>query len=70
METKMGVGVGVILLRKGKILLSRRNSDPEKASSAFHAEGTWTLPGGKMHFGESFEEVAKSRKKLELGLKV
>ena len=59
MEKKMGIGVGVILLREGKILLGKRSIDPEKASSFAHAEGTWTLPGGKMNFGETFEDAAR-----------
>lgn len=70
MEKKMGVGVGVIILRGGKILLGKRNADPEKASSAFNVSGTWTLPGGKMEFGESFEGVARREVKEETGIDV
>ena len=33
--------------------------NPEKASSELHGEGTWTMPGGKMHFHEEFEDAAK-----------
>ena len=66
----MGIGVGVIMLRNGKILLGKRSSDPEKASSFARAEGTWTLPGGKMNFGESFEDVARREVEEETGIKV
>lgn len=45
-------------MNDGKVLLGQRHSDPEKADSALHGEGTWTMPGGKLHFGESFEEGA------------
>ncbi len=58
-DKKIGVGFGVMLIKEGKILLGRRHEDPEKASSALKGAGTWTMPGGKLHFGESFEEGAK-----------
>ena len=70
MERKMGIGVGVILLKDGKILLGKRSADPEKASSFSHAESTWTLPGGKMDFGETFENVARREVEEETGIKV
>jgi 8-oxo-dGTP diphosphatase len=53
-KKRVGVGFGVMVLRDGKVLLGKRHEDPEKASSALHGEGTWTMPGGKMDFGESF----------------
>lgn len=43
------------MIRDGKVLLGRRHEDPEKADSELHGEGTWTMPGGKLEFGESFE---------------
>ena len=58
---KIGVGCGVMILKDGKILLGKRHDDKEKADSELHGEGTWTMPGGKMHFGESFFEVAARR---------
>jgi len=65
---KVGVGFGVMIMKDGKILLGRRHVDPEKASSELHGEGTWTMPGGKMHFGESFEEGAKREVMEETGI--
>ena len=53
---KIGVGFGVMILNKGKILFGQRHVNPEKADSELHGEGTWTMPGGKLHFGESFEQ--------------
>ncbi len=56
-EKRIGVGVGVMILNQGKILLGKRHADPSKAGSLLHGAGTWTMPGGKMRFGESFEEA-------------
>ena len=48
------------MIKKGnKILLGKRNSDPKKADSELSGEGTWTMPGGKIEFGEELEEAAK-----------
>jgi len=58
-KKKVSVGFGVMLLKDGKILLGKRHEDPEKASSQLNGAGTWTMPGGKLHFGETFEEGAK-----------
>ena len=65
----MGVGIGIMILKDGKVLLGKRNEDPEKADSLLHGEGTWTLPGGKLEFGESFEQGAKREIEEETGLK-
>lgn len=54
----LGVGFGVMILKNNKVLLGKRHIDPEKADSELHGEGTWTMPGGKSHFGESFEEAS------------
>ncbi len=67
---KIGIGVGVMLLKEGKILLGKRHDDPEKADSALKGEGTWTVPGGKLDFGESFEEGAKREVFEETGIRV
>lgn len=55
-KKKVGAGFGVILeSTDGKILMGRRHPDPDKADSAFRSAGEWSLPGGKMEWGESFE---------------
>ncbi len=69
-EQKIGVGFGVMLLKDGKILLGRRHPDPEKASSLLNGAGKWTMPGGKLHFGESFEHGAKREVKEETGIEL
>ncbi|MEK7181468.1 MAG: NUDIX domain-containing protein [Patescibacteria group bacterium] len=55
---KVGVGVGVALIKDGKVLMGRRHEDPEKADSLLHGEGTWTVPGGKLDFGETIADGA------------
>ena len=68
---KMGIGVGVIVLNEKKqILLGLRNEDEEKADSELHGSGTWTMPGGKLEYGESFEEAGVRETKEETDLNV
>lgn len=67
---KIGTGFGVMILRHNQILLGQRHSDPEKADSALQGEGTWTMPGGKLHYGESFEEGARREVLEETGIKI
>lgn len=68
MSDKVGAGIGVMILKDSKVLLGKRNDDAEKASSELHGEGTWTMPGGKLHFGESFEEGARREVLEETGI--
>jgi len=68
MEKKIGVGVGVMILKDGKVLLGQRHPDKEKASSELQGQGQWTMPGGKLDFGESFIECALRESKEETGL--
>ncbi len=67
-KKKVGVGVGVVVLRDGKILLGKRHGDPDKADSELHGEGSWTMPGGKLGFGESFEDGARREVAEETGI--
>lgn len=64
------VGFGVMILKEGKVLLGKRHEDPEKASSLMHGEGTWTMPGGKMEFGETFTTACCRETEEETGLKI
>jgi 8-oxo-dGTP diphosphatase len=68
-NTKVGVGFGILILRGNQFLLGKRHEDPGKADSELHGEGTWTMPGGKLRFGESFEEGAAREMLEETGIK-
>jgi 8-oxo-dGTP diphosphatase len=68
-QPKIGVGVGVLIMNdEGKILLGKRHDDYVKSSSELKGAGTWTMPGGSLDFGESFEDAAKRETKEETGL--
>ncbi len=72
MEDKhIGTGCGVILINKeGQILLGRRNEDASIADSEMHEEGTWTLPGGNIEYGETFFEAGIREAKEETNLDI
>lgn len=44
------VGIGVFLIKDGKILLGKRKNS--------HGSGEYSLPGGHLELGEAFEECA------------
>lgn len=69
-KKKVGVGFGVMVLRDNQILLGLRNEDPDKADTVFHEEGTWTMPGGKLDYGEEFEQGGIREVKEETNLDV
>jgi 8-oxo-dGTP diphosphatase len=67
---KPKVGVGVMVLKGDKLLLGLRSVDPAKADSELHGEGTWTMPGGKMEFGEEPHETAARELLEETGMRL
>jgi ADP-ribose pyrophosphatase YjhB (NUDIX family) len=69
-DKKPGAGFGVMILKGKKVLLGHRNEDPQKASSLLHGEGSWTMPGGKLHFQEKLKEGAIREVFEETGMKV
>ncbi len=69
-KKRVGAGFGVLLVKDGKVLLGRRHPDPEKADSAFRSAGEWSLPGGKLEWGESFEEGALRETLEETGITI
>ncbi|MBB1626605.1 NUDIX hydrolase [Achromobacter sp. UMC71] len=54
------VGVGVLIIRDGRILLGKR--------AGSHGAGTWALAGGHLEFGESVEACARREVLEETGL--
>jgi len=61
-QPNVRVGIGVFVIKDGKFLMQKRQGS--------HGEGTWSLPGGHLEFGESFEETAKREVKEESDLNI
>lgn len=55
------VGIGVVVVKEGKILLGKRKSA--------HGSGTWSTPGGHLEYGESPELCAMRELEEETSLK-
>lgn len=56
------VGVGVLIIRDGRVLLGKRRNA--------HGEGDWSPPGGHLEFGETPEECAAREAREETGLDI
>jgi ADP-ribose pyrophosphatase YjhB (NUDIX family) len=70
-KKRVGAGFGVVIERAdGKILLGRRHEDPDKADSAFRSAGEWCLPGGKLEWGETFEDGAIREVREETSIEI
>lgn len=54
------LGVSVAVFREGKVLVARRGRGP--------GEGLWSLPGGRVEFGESLEAAALRELMEEVGV--
>ncbi len=70
-EKHIGVGCGVMVFNEeGKLLLGLRNIDVKVADSELHEEGTWTMPGGNIEYGETIEEAGRREAKEETSIDV
>ena len=56
------VGVGVIVIKDGKILLGKRKGP--------HGGGFWAFPGGHLEFNESLEDCARREVLEETGISI
>lgn len=61
-EQKIKVGIGVMILKDGKVLLGKRKES--------HGAGEYAWPGGHMEYMESFEECAKREVREETGMEI
>jgi 8-oxo-dGTP diphosphatase len=60
--TRPGVGLGVFIWKDDKFLMGKRVGK--------HGENTWSVPGGWLEYGESFEECAAREAKEETGVNI
>jgi 8-oxo-dGTP diphosphatase len=56
------VGIAIVVRQDDKILLFKRQGS--------HAGGMWSVPGGHLEFGESFEDCARREVREEVGVEV
>jgi 8-oxo-dGTP diphosphatase len=56
------IGVGVFVWKDGKFIMGQRQGA--------HGAGSWSIPGGHLEFGESWEECARRETKEETGLDI
>jgi 8-oxo-dGTP diphosphatase len=56
------VGVGVMILKDGKVLLGKRHGS--------HGHGEYAFPGGHLEYMESFEDCARRETMEECGLEL
>lgn len=61
-EKQVRVGTAAFIFRSGKVLLGKRRGS--------HGEGTWSLPGGHVDFGEEPEDTIEREVFEETGMEV
>ena len=61
-EQRTKVGVGVMILKDGKVLLTKRKGS--------HGAGEYSFPGGHLEYMESFEDCAIRETREECGVEI
>ncbi len=61
-NSKPKVGVGVMIMKDGKVLLGKRKGS--------HGEGEFAFPGGHLEYMESFADCAKREVNEECGIEI
>jgi 8-oxo-dGTP diphosphatase len=61
-EQKPKVGVGVMILKDGKVLLTKRKGS--------HGAGEYSFPGGHLEYMETFEDCAIRETREEAGIEI
>lgn len=61
-DNRPKVGLGVCVVKGGKVLLGQRLNA--------HGEGSWCFPGGHLEFGEALEDCAQREVLEETGLQI
>lgn len=62
MNERPKIGVGVCIVKDGKVLLGKRLNA--------HGQGTWAFPGGHLEFGETVSACAHREVAEETGLQI
>ena len=62
LEKRPFIGVGVIVIRAGRVLLGKRKNA--------HGAGCWQFPGGHLEYGESIDACARRELYEETGLSI
>ena len=62
MERFPRIGIGVFVIKDGKFLMGQRKNS--------HGDGTWSVPGGHLDFGESIEHGAAREMFEETGIRI
>lgn len=62
MNSQVRVGIGMLVFKKGKLLLGKRKNS--------HGEGEYAGLGGHLEFGESIEDCARREAREEAGIEI